>query len=138
MSEDRLARMYRQMFEDLEKLRQRWLTDFQEETSNWTQDLLKDTLDPTKMMQFLRGVGIDMGQFSQMFGGMAGSGTMQGFDPYRVLGLDKSATDEEVKQAYRELVNQYHPDKSGTPKTKFAFQMVVVAYEMIKRARGWQ
>jgi DnaJ like chaperone protein len=52
--------------------------------------------------------------------------------------LDKSASDEEVKDAYRELVNKYHPDKSGTPKTKFAFQMVIAAYELIKRERGWQ
>ena len=98
--EDRIARMYRQMFEDLEKLSQKWLPDFQEETSKWIQDLLRDAFDPAGMMEFLRGMGMDMGQFSQMFGRMAQAGTMpQGFDPYQVLGLDKSATDEEVEQA---------------------------------------
>ena len=31
-------------------------------------------------------------------------------DPYRVLGIQKNATDEEVKQAYRNLARKYHPD----------------------------
>lgn len=31
-------------------------------------------------------------------------------DPYSVLGINKSATDEEVKAAYRELARKYHPD----------------------------
>ncbi len=31
-------------------------------------------------------------------------------DPYSVLGLNPNATDDEVKQAYRELAKKYHPD----------------------------
>ena len=31
-------------------------------------------------------------------------------DPYKVLGVSPSATDEEVKQAYRALAKKYHPD----------------------------
>ena len=32
------------------------------------------------------------------------------FDPYQVLGVSPSATDEEVKKAYRQLSRKYHPD----------------------------
>ena len=31
-------------------------------------------------------------------------------DPYKVLGIDPSATDDEVKKAYRDLARKYHPD----------------------------
>ncbi len=32
-------------------------------------------------------------------------------DPYTVLGVDKNASQEDIKRAYRQLVNKYHPDK---------------------------
>ncbi len=34
-------------------------------------------------------------------------------DPYAVLGLERSASESEVKRAYRKLISQHHPDKLG-------------------------
>ena len=31
-------------------------------------------------------------------------------DPYKVLGISREATDEEVKKAYRDMARKYHPD----------------------------
>ena len=33
------------------------------------------------------------------------------WDPYRILGIARSASIEEIKHAYRELASKYHPDK---------------------------
>ena len=59
-----------------------------------------------------------------------------------MLGLDSSATDEEVKKAYRRLAMKYHPDKvenMGEEVKKSAeaqFRKINEAYEQIKTARG--
>jgi len=54
-------------------------------------------------------------------------------DPYRVLGLQSGASDEEVKRAYRQLAKQYHPDRN--PGDEHAAQMmneINAAYDQIK------
>ena len=54
-------------------------------------------------------------------------------DPYKVLGLDRNATDEEVKQAYRRLAKKYHPDLNpGDQEAARKMQQVNEAYDQIK------
>ena len=58
-------------------------------------------------------------------------------DPYKVLGLKKNATDEEIKAAYHELVKKYHPDKyQNNPLSDLAeekLREVNEAYDLLMR-----
>ena len=126
--DDRVARIQQKML----GIRQEMLKVLTEEMQGWMDELMKGMLDPSKIMGFIRSMGIDASQLPGVVS------QQPGFDPYQVLGLDKSASDEEIKKRYRELINKLHPDKSGTPGTNFLFQMVVGAFELIKRERGWQ
>ena len=54
-------------------------------------------------------------------------------DPYKVLGVSPDASDEEIKQAYRRLAKQYHPDRNpGDAAAAQKMQQVNAAYEQIK------
>jgi len=61
---------------------------------------------------------------------------------YAVLGISPSATDDEVKSAYRRMAMKNHPDKVATlgPEVQKAaeekFRQIQAAYETIKRQRG--
>ena len=61
-------------------------------------------------------------------------------DPYKVLGISPNATNEEVKNAYRELAKKYHPDNySDSPMAELAeekMKEVNEAYDEILRIRA--
>lgn len=62
---------------------------------------------------------------------------------YRILEIDKSATNNEIKKAYRKMAKKYHPDKLqhlGEEHVKGAeekFQRVQKAYEQLQEDRGF-
>jgi len=67
-------------------------------------------------------------------------------DAYKILGIDESATDKEVKRAYRKLMSQNHPDKlasKGLPEemmnlAKEKAQDIQKAYETLRKVRGFK
>lgn len=53
-------------------------------------------------------------------------------DYYAVLGLDRSATEADIKKTYRRLAKKYHPDVSKEPNAEEKFKEVAEAYETLK------
>jgi DnaJ-class molecular chaperone len=61
-------------------------------------------------------------------------------DPYATLGVSKTATDDEIRSAYRKLAKQNHPDLNpGKPAAEERFKAISTAYDLLsdpqKRAR---
>ena len=54
-------------------------------------------------------------------------------DYYKILGLDKQASADDIKKAYRRLAKKYHPDKNpGDKSAEEKFKEVSEAYEVLK------
>src|SRR3989338_2072030 len=50
-------------------------------------------------------------------------------DYYNVLGVDKKASPDDIKKAFRKLAHKYHPDKGGTDEQKF--KEITEAYSVL-------
>jgi DnaJ like chaperone protein len=64
-------------------------------------------------------------------------------DPYAVLGIERGASEHDIKRAYRKLISQHHPDKLGSDvpdelkrRAEDRAREIIAAYERIKAERG--
>ena len=57
------------------------------------------------------------------------------FNPYDVLGLSRSATDKDIRQAYKKLARHWHPDKNHEANAHDQFTKINAAYEVRSNRR---
>ncbi len=54
-----------------------------------------------------------------------------GKDYYKILGVSRTATEDEIKKAYRKMALKYHPDKNTSPGAEEKFKEVAEAYDVL-------
>lgn len=57
-------------------------------------------------------------------------------NPYKVLGINKKATQDEIKKAFNELIKKYHPDKQTEDSDSSKFDEVKKAYDVLKNSKS--
>ncbi|KAM3621696.1 uncharacterized protein V6R79_014681 [Siganus canaliculatus] len=53
------------------------------------------------------------------------------YDPYKILRVDRSASQAEIKRAYKNLAKEWHPDKNKDPKAEDMFIKISKSYEIL-------
>lgn len=54
-----------------------------------------------------------------------------GKDYYSILGIQKGASEDEIKKAYRKQALKYHPDKNKSPNAEEKFKEIAEAYDVL-------
>ena len=59
----------------------------------------------------------------------------KGRDFYKILGVGRSASADEIKRAYRRLAKEYHPDRNSDPSAEAKFKEVQEAYSVLSDSK---
>jgi DnaJ-class molecular chaperone len=51
---------------------------------------------------------------------------------YALLGVQRDATEADIKKAYRKLAMEYHPDRNAEPSAEARFKEITEAYEVLR------
>ena len=54
-----------------------------------------------------------------------------GKDYYKILGISRGATQDEIKKAYKKMALKFHPDKNKDPGAEDKFKEIAEAYEVL-------
>src|SRR6185436_14616644 len=57
-------------------------------------------------------------------------------DYYLIMGVERTATERDIKRTYRRLAVQYHPDKNPTPEAEDRFKEINEAYMVLSDAEA--
>ncbi|NWI66066.1 DNJB5 protein, partial [Todus mexicanus] len=60
---------------------------------------------------------------------------IMGNDYYKILGIQSSANEDEIKKAYRKMALKYHPDKNKDPDAKQKFKEIMEAYDVLSDSK---
>lgn len=92
------------------------------------QKYLANSIDLSKLLKMIERMGLP-----NIIGMKAP--TMPGMDFYKVLGLEKTASNNEIKERYKVIMGKLHPDIAGEEVT-FLAALVNTAYGIICKERG--
>lgn len=113
-------------------------------------DGVVDDAEYQALLHIAQRLGFDQAQIRRLLDMLQSGGARAGDesrpsldDAYRTLGVSRDASDDEVKKAYRRLMNQHHPDKlvaKGLPEEMMEVatektQSIKSAYERIRESR---
>ena len=62
-------------------------------------------------------------------------------DPWATLGVSRSASQKDIKKAYKKLAIQWHPDKNQSPEAEEKFMEIAEAYQILtddEKRREWE